>query len=50
LAEDARELEKTNDTVTRTPHKRDGSIAFKSKLLHNYETEDEFEQWYSNRE
>ncbi|MBR3214652.1 MAG: F420-dependent methylenetetrahydromethanopterin dehydrogenase [Methanosphaera sp.] len=43
LAEEARELEKSNDTVTRTPHKRDGSIVFKSKLLHNYETEETFD-------
>ncbi|MDO5825352.1 MAG: methylenetetrahydromethanopterin dehydrogenase [Methanosphaera sp. rholeuAM130] len=47
LAEEARELEKSNDTVTRTPHKRDGSVVFKSKLLHNFEDEDTFEKdWF----
>ena len=43
LAEEAREIEKSNDSVTRTPHKRDGSIIFKSKLIKYYDDKTVFE-------
>ena len=43
LAEEAREIEKSNDTITRTPHKRDGSIIFKSKLIKYYDDKTVFE-------
>lgn len=37
LAEEAREIEKSNDTLYRTPHKRDGYTISKTKLLDNFE-------------
>lgn len=33
LAEEARELEKTNDTLVRTPHSTEGVVLYKEKLL-----------------
>lgn len=33
LADEAREIEKVNDTVIRTPHHPDGTILFKEKLI-----------------
>ena len=33
LAEEAREIEKANDTVVRTPHHPDGTILYKEKLI-----------------
>jgi methylenetetrahydromethanopterin dehydrogenase len=33
LADEAREIEKRNDTVFRTPHSRDGSTLSKFKLM-----------------
>ncbi len=33
LADEARELEKTNDTLVRTPHSKKGEVLFKEKLM-----------------
>ena len=33
LADEAREIEKTNDTVFRNPHAKDGKILSKNKLM-----------------
>jgi methylenetetrahydromethanopterin dehydrogenase len=33
LAEEAREIEKGNDTVTRRPHSKSGKLKFKNKLM-----------------
>lgn len=35
LADEARELEKSNDNILRTPHERDGSIGVKQNLIEN---------------
>lgn len=37
LADEAREIEKGNDTVLRTPHRRDGSTLHKTSLMDNFE-------------
>lgn len=36
LAEEAREIEKNNDTVLRTPHSKDGSTLHKSSLMDDF--------------
>lgn len=37
LAEEAREIEKANDTVLRTPHRKDGSTLIKRSLMDNFD-------------
>lgn len=37
LAQEAREIEKSNDEVVRTPHRRDGSVANKHKLMRGFD-------------
>lgn len=36
LADDAREIEKVNDSVLRTPHAKDGSVLVRQALVDNY--------------
>ena len=36
LADEARELEKSNDTVLRTPHAKDGSVLVRQSLMDAY--------------
>lgn len=37
LAEEAREIEKSNDTVLRTPHTKDGALLRKTSLMDNFD-------------
>lgn len=37
LSEEAREIEKSNDTVKRTPHRKDGFVLNKRKLMDNWD-------------
>ena len=36
LADEAREIEKSNDTVLRTPHAKDGSVWVRQSLVDTY--------------
>jgi methylenetetrahydromethanopterin dehydrogenase len=42
LAEEAREIEKYNDTVIRKPHAKDGKAKIKSKLMLPPTVDEEF--------
>ena len=42
LAEEAREIEKANDTVARKPHAKDGKLKFKTKLMLPPVSDEEF--------
>jgi methylenetetrahydromethanopterin dehydrogenase len=44
LAEEAREIEKSNDTVMRKPHAKSGKTKIKTKLMLSPVYEEEFEK------
>ena len=37
LCDEAREIEKSGDTIMRKPHKKDGSLVTKNKLVAKFE-------------